>query len=117
MWHLNGKLWSLQVRNDPEGNGYLAVSCVSAMWCAVLNGSYGSYRLPLWNGRRWTTEPGPHNPNADVSSLACTSATACLAVGTTFSYAKTPLNGTYTAALTPLAWQWNGRALTDVSPG
>ena len=117
MWHLNGKLWSLQVRNDPEGNGYLAVSCVSAMWCAVLNGSYGSYRLQLWNGRRWTTEPGPHNPTATSVLSPARRLRPALQMGPAFSYAKTPLNGTYTAALTPLAWQWNGRALTDVSPG
>jgi hypothetical protein len=118
VWRWNGSQWSLRGRNAPEGNAYVAVSCVSVTRCAVLD---DSNNLLLSNGGRWVYEPRPYNRNRNVGfsvgGLSCASATACIAVGTTSFYGSVSLpSGSYEIAAKPLAWRWDGRRWVDMSP-
>ena len=62
----------------------------------------------LWDGTSWTLlHPlGRHAPQVSLTSVACPSATACMAVG---SYGhETPSGGRFS----PLSETWNGRTWT-----
>jgi erythromycin esterase-like protein len=108
----NGKAWSVEptpnLPGDP-GNELNAVSCRSARQCIAVgdytanSGAIGPLS-EAWNGRTWSVEPAPAPKGAQYSylaSVACPSASDCLAVGSTA--ATGPTSGT-------LAEQWNGRA-------
>ncbi len=81
-----------------------AVSCASATACTAVGYAYEhpSSGLPValaeaWNGARWSVQPTPKLAGSAFSgftSVSCTSATACTAVGDS--------NGN------PLAERWNG---------
>src|SRR5207247_2359972 len=96
--------WHVQpTPNLPSTGGVLAAdSCASPTACMAV-GSYqnGSLFLPLaeaWNGTSWSVQPTPNpaNPNhANLTSVSCTSPSACTAVGTA-------------ALVVPIAERWNG---------
>jgi hypothetical protein len=90
----NGARWTIQRTPNVSHIGYTAltaVSCASADTCIAV----GTYDLGVgiaehWNGTRWTiqrlpTPPGAPGEGPDVTpvSIACTSPTACMTVGTT----------------------------------
>jgi len=86
----NGSKWVIQVSAEQPGfNNLLAgVSCPTSAWCAAVGNSFQpSLAQPLieiWNGANWTLRvaPIPFASTASVlSSVSCTSATACVAVG------------------------------------
>ena len=88
----NGNSWSLQRPNvKPAAGLFTAVSCSSAKACVAV----GAGRHPFWasrNGQRWTVRRlpdfsarlGGDEHSARFPSVACTSATACIAVGSYF---------------------------------
>jgi hypothetical protein len=85
------------------------VACTSASACTAV-GRYltrSGTGLPLverWNGRRWTIQrtPSPAGaPGSELRDVACTSATACTAVGS-----STDQSGN---TLATLAERWDGR--------
>ena len=87
----NGIAWSIQTTARPLGlNPSLeAVSCWSATACHAVgsfNLGLGSYEpfAETWDGSTWTVRdmptPNPRLP-AQVHSISCTSAWACMAVG------------------------------------
>ncbi len=87
----NGTSWSLQPTPNPAGatfNRLSGVACFTATACTAVGTYYnGSKYLTLaeaWDGTGWTIQPTPNLAGAFSSSLsgvACPSASACTAVG------------------------------------
>ena len=102
----NGSSWSLQTVANPSGfknwGGFADVACASASSCTAV-GSYASARAEIpylpgvyfepteektlaesWNGSEWTVQssPNPEGPKMPrLSSISCSGATGCTAVG------------------------------------
>jgi len=113
----NGTSWSNQGAVTPSGAtiGYFAgMTCTAANSCTAVGGYTGSapeylpILLPLaerWNGIEWSVQSvsSPANSSEIVlNSVACSTATACVAVG---SYHQ---NSSSTDLQLPLAEVWNG---------
>jgi hypothetical protein len=90
----DGRRWSTQTAPAPawgEDAGFNGVSCVSPTLCTAVGTSVGGpfdvFTRPLierWNGRRWAIQRTPRPPGSslsELSSVSCTSPTACTAVG------------------------------------
>jgi hypothetical protein len=100
----NGSSWSVEPALNPgsDRNGLNAVSCTSASACTAAGSDLSSWAIQVtmaqaWNGTSWSVRVTP-NPQSFtesfLSAVACTSASACTAVG-----------GSGTIGL---AEQWNG---------
>jgi hypothetical protein len=90
----NGRGWARELMPEPTGiSTFLisGISCPSATSCVAVGGSAagdppGPY-APLverWNGTAWAIEPVPaplHGLSSRLSSVSCTSPSACIAVG------------------------------------
>ena len=106
----NGHTWSIQPTPNPAGHGVKllnSVACTSRSSCMAVGNEFDPVTgeslgtlAERWNGRTWrivpTFKPAPAGPNAGLNGVACTSASACTAVGN------------QTLART-LAERWNGR--------
>jgi len=106
----NGRTWSIQPTPNPPGRDLKVldgVACTSRSSCMAVGaevdpvtGENLGTLAERWNGRTWrivpTFKPAPTGPNAALSGVACTSASACTAVG-----GQTPAR--------TLAERWNGR--------
>jgi hypothetical protein len=102
----NGTAWKIQTTHQPTGSTYAilqGVSCKSATECIAVGFSStaaGGFPLAeMWNGISWKIQTTPHAKNvtnSQLTSVSCTSTTACTAVG-------------YSAGLV-LAETWNGTA-------
>jgi hypothetical protein len=97
----------------PGGTSLATVSCPGPASCMAVgyygfnNGTGTSVTLAeQWNGTTWRqrTTPTPDR-SADLGGVACTTATACLAVGAHFMPTGNLVNAT-------LAEQWNGSRWT-----
>jgi hypothetical protein len=87
----NGKVWAIQPVPHPEGqldSFLIDVACSTARACTA-TGRYQTETGPsysfaeAWNGRTWVLQPTV-NPSETINTLdgvACTSPTACTAVG------------------------------------
>jgi hypothetical protein len=91
----------------------LGVSCTSATSCMGVGSAGGpnlsaGLRADQWDGVTWSVVPVPKPPHAvgegDLTSVACTSPSACMAVG---NYATKNV-------FKPLAESWNGTAWSFV---
>jgi hypothetical protein len=105
----NGRTWRIQPTPNPAGDGIKllnGVACTSPSSCMAVGNEFDPATgqslgtlAERWNGRRWqivpTLKPAPAGPNAGFNGVACTSASACTAVG----------NRTLA---TTLAERWNG---------
>jgi len=106
----NGHTWSIQPTPNPRGHGIKllnSVACTSRSSCMAVGNEFDPVTgeslgtlAERWNGRTWrivpTFKPAPAGPNAGLNGVACTTATACTAVGNR-TLVKT------------LAERWNGR--------
>jgi hypothetical protein len=106
----DGHTWSIQSTPNPPGHGVKllnSVACTSRSSCMAVGNEFDPVTgeslgtlAERWNGRTWrivpTFKPAPAGPNAGLNGVACTSASACTAVGN------------QTLART-LAERWNGR--------
>ncbi len=98
----NGTRWRLQRNRRPAGAKVVtldAVSCPSGSWCTATGtavSAHGRARTlaERWQGSRWSVEPTPGSVPSNLSSVSCTSRTACTAVGSSSNRA--------------LAERWNG---------
>ena len=81
--------WRLQAVPSPAGaaeNQLNGIACPARNACMAV-GTAGPTRGVLsaealrWNGTRWRNQPIPTVPGASPSALACTSPSACMAVG------------------------------------
>jgi hypothetical protein len=107
--HWNGRRWAIQHTPNLSRIGYTALTAVSCASPAVCT-AVGTYNLGVgiaehWNGTRWTIQrlPTPPAPPGEAPlvvpvSVSCTSATACMTVGTTENMT--------------LAERWNGSKWT-----
>jgi hypothetical protein len=107
----NGTEWQLMTPATPPGGketSLKSVSCTSSTACTAVGSFVSSSNIePLverWNGTTWTIQSTPAAPTKDFYQLlgvACTSSTACIAVGD---------NVTNLAELesVTLAEKWNG---------
>jgi len=104
----NGHTWSIQSTPNPPGRGIKllnSVACTSRSSCMAVGNEFDTTGKSLgtlaerWDGRTWrivpTFKPAPAGPNAGFIAVACTSASACTAVGN-----RTPAR--------TLAERWNG---------
>jgi len=96
----NGSTWT-EIQSVGEGATLSAVSCISASACMAVGYSGGaggaSSRVTVaeqWNGSVWTFTPTQEVRGESLTSVSCTSDSACMAVGD---------SGNAT-----LAEQWNG---------
>jgi hypothetical protein len=119
----NGTTWALQTNPTlPPGVSFaelLAVSCAGASACTAVGqdapggGDFEPYAAS-WDGTRWTSSSAPYLVFTDYAYLddvSCTSATACVAVGTY------QLSG---GGSSTLAAEWDGTSWTvhsTPSPG
>jgi hypothetical protein len=106
----NGHTWSIQRTPNPPGHGVKllnGVACTSRSSCMAVGNEFDPATgeslgtlAEQWNGRTWRIVPtfksAPTGPNAALNGVACTSASACTAVGN-----QTPAK--------TLAERWNGR--------
>ncbi len=107
----NGTHWTLLHQPGSVRGSFRADSCTSATACVAV-GSVGNPAsldtkplIERWNGHAWKRQPGPAAVKKGyLSSISCTSARACTAVG-----AK---------AAGPLIVRWNGKHWTlQKAPG
>lgn len=109
----DGARWSPQRLPVPAGtteSGLAAVSCTSPAACVAV-GAYSTNLAstqPLaerWDGTRWTVLSTPSISMSEVvlTSVSCTSASACTAVGVQDNNPNIPL---------PLAERWDGTTWT-----
>jgi hypothetical protein len=92
----NGSAWTIVTIPSPQHRGggaqLNAISCISSTDCMavgeslILTSTGNLVPSPLaeaWNGSRWTIVPTPklRNAGASLNDIACTSASACMAVG------------------------------------
>lgn len=122
----NGSSWTAQTvptSTESFDNLFFAVACPSATFCIAVGrqqrASYPYEQLPLvevWDGSAWSIVSSPVPAGsvfAQLKDVACTSASACMAVGASST--------TNQSQATPLALRWNGSSLTiesvPVPPG
>lgn len=90
----NGRSWSFQAAPTPvwaAGSVFDGVSCVSLTLCTAvgmtISGPFAQFTRPLierWDGTGWAIQSAPRPANSsltELSSVSCTSSTACMAVG------------------------------------
>jgi hypothetical protein len=84
----NGSAWSIVSVPDAASSYLSGVSCISASACiSVGDVNSGGTLVTLaesWNGTTWTVQATPNPARATASyltSVSCTSSTACMAVG------------------------------------
>ncbi len=124
--HWNGRTWSKVKVPNPGGTRHQdtnllnGVYCLSAKNCLAVGG-YGSSaaggktlnEVLSWNGTKWSAvavpDPGGRKANAvnELSSVTCTAARNCLAVGTEG-------NDHNTTHLFNEVLKWNGRTWSQV---
>src|SRR5215472_8907806 len=106
----NGHTWHIQATPNPPGHHaklLAGVACTSRSSCMAVGNEFDPATgeglgtlAERWDGRTWrivpTFKPAPTGPNAALNGVACTSASACTAVGN-----QTPVK--------TLAERWNGR--------
>lgn len=94
----NGTSWALQHARNPAGlqmSELFGVSCAGALacvavghWSTSLNGIPSYTLAERWNGTAWRIRPTP-NPegatNSTLNSVCCSSADACVAVGSSYA--------------------------------
>ncbi len=87
-WRKNGSTWSLMSMPSVAGSYLTGVSCSDSTKCTAVGGQGTSTSPPLaqrWNGSSWSnqTAPAPGGSPTDISfkSVACPTATLCIAVG------------------------------------
>jgi hypothetical protein len=105
----DGRRWRIQPTPNPPGHGVKllnGVACTSRSSCMAVGNEFDPATgeslgtlAERWNGRTWQIVPtfkaAPAGPNAGFNGVACTSASACTAVGN-----RTPTR--------TLAERWNG---------
>lgn len=105
----SGPGWSIVPSPNPLApTGQLVgVSCSSSSSCTAVGDytkRFGSTvtLAERWNGTRWSTEPTPNPegaPSSTLNAVDCTSASACVAVGNSFTHSGTDIT---------LAERWDG---------
>jgi hypothetical protein len=101
----NGSNWTIEDSPQPTGSSgtsLTAVTCSPGGLCRAVGFNYASSAVQTLiearNGANWTVQASPNPPTgsnlADLTSVSCRSATACVATGS--------------ADTTPFSERWNG---------
>lgn len=88
----NGATWTIEKTANPRGSSgdaFNSVSCVVASNCTAVGSYFRNFTFVLaevWNGATWTIEKTPtptvsNESGGVLSSVSCSSASACAAVG------------------------------------
>ncbi len=92
--------------------GFSGVSCATGSSCTAVGTAVANTTLAeSWAGTKWTIEPTPapdKSTSSNLTSVSCTAATACLAVGSYYS--------SLGSGWLPLAELWNGSSWTIRPP-
>gem|GEM_PF-791275 len=113
----NGSAWTVSTVSEPSGTkaSWLTdLACTSASACKAVgtyvNSSNARQTLAIsFNGGSWSVASSPNiggSKSNDLSSISCSSATSCFAVG---NYADS------TGVTKPLALSWNGTSWSTSS--
>lgn len=114
--HWDGSSWSFE---PAPGTGLTSVSCPSTAYCVAVGNTTclsgascsGTSVIERWDGAGWTIEPAPKPAGAaelGLSSVSCTSVTACTAVG--YVEVLKPNGGG--SGFDALVERWNGTSWT-----
>jgi hypothetical protein len=107
----NGTSWAIQPTSNPSGGSssvLSAVACVGVTACTAVGNYFSNSANAFvtlaerWNGTSWAIQatPNPSGANpSELTAVACTSTTACTAVGDFSNSAGTDVT---------LAERWNG---------
>jgi len=87
--HWNGTKWSRVALSMPAANHFSGVSCPTTTFCLAVGqrawtGVSSKTFAEQWNGHTWSAVATPNRPGATsnwLDSVACSSATVCLSVG------------------------------------
>jgi hypothetical protein len=112
----NGSSWTIMPTPRPAGVTYAtlaAVSCASTTACIAVGsfsrcggcGGANSALVERWDGTSWTIQSTPGPPFSTLTGASCTSATACVAVGSS--------SPTVAGADTALVERWDGNSWTS----
>jgi len=98
----NGTAWTVQPTPNPSGTQsaiFSGVNCTAPSACLAVGGSDQGTLAERWNGSAWTIDPTPNPPGGgQLNGVSCRGASACTAIGFTFTSAGGML----------LAERWNG---------
>jgi hypothetical protein len=108
--HWNGMSWTVQTTPNPSAGAAASlsgVSCPSTRVCFAVGSvtTFAGRTFVLaehWNGTAWAVQAIPNPPgdtDAALAAVSCTSANACIAVGSSTNAAGQPV---------ALAERWNG---------
>ncbi len=128
----NGSSWSVGTTPDPSGAQFSAlsgVSCNSSGACTAVgeyfdSSSVGVTLAEVWNGTSWSIQSSANSKgvsqNSELIGVACTSASACTAVGASVAAVETALaeawNGTsWSIEATPMPSGGQQSGLSDVA--
>ena len=90
----NGSSWVIESTPALHTAGLFGVSCRSATLCTAVGEYYHGYGFVTlaerWNGTSWTVQSTPNPPGSPTNSVAltsvdCTAASSCMAMGGTFA--------------------------------
>jgi hypothetical protein len=99
----NGSSWS--AASTVTGfSDVVSVSCLSASFCEVAGDGPSGENAAAWNGTSWTAQATPGPVSDSFSSVSCTAADSCEAVG--------QMLNTENDENAPLAAAWNGSTWT-----
>jgi hypothetical protein len=103
----NGAEW--KVIATPSGGALEGISCTSVNVCTAVGGTaFGGEPLAeRWNGTEWSTQKAAKISSASLSSVACMSATSCIAVGSS--------GGIFGSPASNISESWNGTEWSTVS--
>jgi hypothetical protein len=107
----NGTSWQPQ---PIPADGYVAVSCSSATFCAAIGGEEAA----TWNGTSWSAEPLPAVTDGSYTGVSCVSASVCETVGSASTgggFAAGWNGTTWTAQAAPAPSGASRTSLTKVS--
>ena len=112
----NGKMWSVMAASIPDGSSLLeaspgpadALSCASMKACvAILPTGDGGWVALKWDGRSWASAPPSLFRGLDLSQdvlldgVTCSSATACVLVGSFYPFGTIAQTGFATGLASP----------------
>ena len=124
----DGTWTDVPVTSPGDQNSLSSVSCVTASFCVAVGDMifdttpYAMSTIEIWDGSSWTISPSPNSAvnlgslpgsGVDLLGVACTSTSACVAVGSAFPIGGTDANGlSYPGEAIVETWDGNDWSIT-----
>ena len=121
----DGRAWRTQPIPSPAGGGALSgVSCTSASACTAVGAANllvpnSTTLAERWNGTRWSIQATPDPAGAagaDLFGVSCASGSSCMAAGTAFNSAGSPV-GVFSERWDGARWHLQTAPMPTGSPG